>query len=419
MLKNSLSSFIVTILATILSFFVSVLLSHKLNVVDFGIVQFYLSSVLFMSVISRLGFDLIFIKYWKEYDSFKKQDLIFITSIVILLLSILFSLLFFFYYKLDISIGVIIFLLIFISSLNSIVSSYFKAAGEIIRGVYLDSFLNRLVFTFILCVIYYYSEINIEDILLFNLVSYLVPFLYYIYQLRKRCNFKIIKYISLKKSKHYLWLGAILSVIGISQSYLKFIDIFYIERLLSPKYISIYTIAMRFNLMLFMINSVVISIVTPKISELYKKNKIQNINLDCSVMTYFVFSIISFSLLGFYFFGDFLISFFGYETSEIFHVTIVLMIFSAVNMLLGISGVILSIIGQHKFVLYVMLIFVLLSTLLYPVFINNFGFYGAVYLTGFISVFWKAILSLYLYYKFKIHSFCSPITCIRYLNEKK
>ncbi|PSV72588.1 oligosaccharide flippase family protein, partial [Photobacterium kishitanii] len=105
MLKNSLSSFIVTILATILSFFVSVLLSHKLNVVDFGIVQFYLSSVLFMSVISRLGFDLIFIKYWKEYDSFKKQDLIFITSIVILLLSILFSLLFFFYYKLDISIG--------------------------------------------------------------------------------------------------------------------------------------------------------------------------------------------------------------------------------------------------------------------------------------------------------------------------
>ncbi len=84
MLKNSLSSFIVTILATILSFFVSVLLSHKLNVVDFGIVQFYLSSVLFMSVISRLGFDLIFIKYWKEYDSFKKQDLIFITSIVIL-----------------------------------------------------------------------------------------------------------------------------------------------------------------------------------------------------------------------------------------------------------------------------------------------------------------------------------------------
>ncbi len=309
--------------------------------------------------------------------------------------------------------------MIFISSLNSIVSSYFKAAGEIIRGVYLDSFLNRLVFTFILCVIYYYSEINIEDILLFNLVSYLVPFLYYIYQLRKRCNFKIIKYISLKKSKHYLWLGAILSVIGISQSYLKFIDIFYIERLLSPKYISIYTIAMRFNLMLFMINSVVISIVTPKISELYKKNKIQNINLDCSVMTYFVFSIISFSLLGFYFFGDFLISFFGYETSEIFHVTIVLMIFSAVNMLLGISGVILSIIGQHKFVLYVMLIFVLLSTLLYPVFINNFGFYGAVYLTGFISVFWKAILSLYLYYKFKIHSFCSPITCIRYLNEKK
>lgn len=419
MLKNSLSSFIVTILATVLSFFVSILLSHKLNVVDFGIVQFYLSSVLFMSVISRLGFDLIFIKYWKEYDTLKKQNLIFISSVVILLLSILFSFVFIVYYKLDARLGVIIFLLIFISSMNSILSSYFKAAGEIIKGVYLDSFLNRFVFTVILCVIYYYYEINIEEVLLFNLVSYLVPFLYYMYQLRERCDFKLIKYISFKSSKRYLWLGAILSVIGISQSYLKFIDIFYIERLLSPRYISIYTIAMRFNLMLFMINSVVISIITPKISELYKKNEIPNINLNCSVMTYFVLVLISVSLLGFYFFGDFLISFFGYETSEIFHVTMVLMVFSAVNMLLGISGVILSIIGQHKFVLCIMLGFVLFSTLLYPIFISHFGFYGAVYLTGFISVFWKSILSLYLYCKFKIHSFCSPINCVRYLNEKK
>ncbi|MEZ8738212.1 oligosaccharide flippase family protein [Vibrio sp. 10N.239.312.D08] len=388
--------------SSIISFLIMMFLSRETSIDDFSRIQFIFSLVLFLSSLCRAGFDLILIKEWPKLSKSEKIDFSTAISIVTVLLATICGIFIIIYYDYGYkSVSFIWFTIIGIS-FSSFVASYYKTKGRSNIGLGFDTFFNRSLMLISLVLFFIFNpKLTVDNVVIVNFLSFLLPLLLFFTIKIKECR-EVKVFEALKKIKKYLVFSLSLSMIGLLQSFLKFIDVFFIEKYLTSQDLAYYSVAIRFSLIIFMLNTVVSALLVPKISQSFADKKSFEVNKYYTLSAISLCSLSIVSFVTFYFFGEYVIMAFGEEYLPAYNIALILLMANVVNLSLGLSGVCLSLVGGHKDFLKIMILTSMMALVLYPIVSRLYFLDGVVILSAFLMIFWKLVAFSVLWNRYDI-----------------
>lgn len=389
-------------ISSVVSFLIMMFLSRKTSIDEFSLIQFIFSLTLFISSLCRAGFDLILMKEWPTLSINEKFNFSIAICIVAVILTTICSIIIYFHYDYRGEVVLLIFCTVISISFSSFVASYYKVKGRSSVGLGFDAFFNRSLMFFLMTLFFFFGlGFTVGNVVLINFVSFLLPLLLF-FKLKSKWVGNVNLREALGAIKKYFFFSISLSAIGLLQSFLKFIDVFFIEKYLTHQDLAYYSVAIRFSLIIFMLNTVVSALLAPKISQSFANKNPIEVNKYYTLSAIFLLSLSTIFFVAFYFFGEYVIMAFGEEYLPAYEIALILLIANVANLSFGLSGICLSLVGGHNDLLKIMILTSFMALFLYPVVSKLYLLEGVAILSAFLMVFWKVIAFFTLWKKYGV-----------------
>ncbi|HCG6789351.1 TPA: hypothetical protein NJ263_002854 [Vibrio parahaemolyticus] len=396
----------IQIASILLNFFISIFTANTLNVTDFGKFQFYFNSIVFYSFLSKLGLDTLSFKLSGRLDEPQERTTYLIYAFAIILcMSVLFASIHTFFYDQSYSKFGIVTSSILGLSLTTFFAGFCKARGLPVKGVILEGFVFRILTLTSLLALYQFNILCFKSISLTILLVSFILLLYVIKEIWENIGHKI--YFKGLKSKYKLYfrLSIVFAALSISQEAILMADMYAVEKFLGIDIVSIQSIVARFVGLFFIFNSICIGVFSPRLISHYEKDQFNELNelivkINRILGGSSLISIVLFLLL-----GKFVLGLFGDNYLIAYDYILIMYAGCAVNVSLGLSGVMLATFGFAKDSVVILVCSLLIKLVLLYFGAKLFDLYGVIISSSFVFVLWKASMSIQLYRRTSIISF--------------
>jgi stage V sporulation protein B len=409
-----------TIVVLVFSFFsgllwylLRMLLARRLTVAEFGIFYAMLAFFSFLSIFVDLGLaqaiskHVVWLNIKKRYEKIKGILLIslklqlFISFVIILLLTLSSSFLAKNYFHYDIKYEFILFCLWFLSlPLISFFAHLFLGFQKFTNLASIDSF--RALFILILAFFFLNNNMSVMGVVLAFVIANFLIIIIYFPSIRKTFPsfFSVKKVVSRKEFKGVLVQGFFLSITSLVWSLLTQTDSLMLIYFGNAEQVGFYQIAVPIaSIAIYLINALNI-VAYPLASELFLKKKLKELGAGMSLFYKYIFVLIVPLVVILFSYGSFIITlFFGQKFTPAYSALQILAIGTIFSSVTLFNNLIISAIGKPEKATKIMIYVVILNVVLNFILIPKFGIVGAAIATTFSFIF-AVIVSSYILGKY-------------------
>ena len=260
-----------------------------------------------------------------------------------------------------------------------------------------DKVIRPLIF---LCLLFianqWFGNYSLYRAVMLNLVSFVFTFFVATYFLKKTFSTKDNPEHTDKKN--WIKLGTTFFFLYLIGSINARADILMLGMFGFTEKVGIYNIAVRFAQMLILPFILSNNIIAPYVAQLFEHKKSELLILIKRVIR-IVFLLGTIGFILYFFFGKWILSFFGVEFIEGYHVLLLLSCGQLVNLFLGPVGIILTMSQYENLALKGMVGSAVINIVLNMVLIPIYGMHGAAIATFAGMVYWNIILFILVYKK--------------------
>jgi O-antigen/teichoic acid export membrane protein len=394
LLKESIIFFSLKLFNLIFIYFFTWYVGKHLGLAELGNFTLFYSFIFVISIISRLGLDILSIKivaeFFFEKRFFRLKQFIFISSSLILITSTilgLLSIIFLFFLQ-----KISWFLLIWIGSICYSLYGFYLSILRGLGKIFWFSLLQEgILYAFTIIIFLIYNQ-SLQIAFTLSLITVL---LLQIYLLRNylpfSINFQKLIYISFIKKFFTVSISLYISqLVGIL---LNWIDIFLIQYFLGPKELGLYQILLRLVTLTSFVLTTINNIIAHRLAVLFKKKDIDtlvNLLIKINVIT---------SLTGLLFvftyaiFGKYLLNMFNIYQEVGYLALIIMSIGQLINSWAGPVGLFLSMTDYQIFHRNTLIVIALINIILNNILIPIFGILGAAIVYSLTIALWNIIFA--------------------------
>jgi len=415
--KKSFLSFIIKIINTLLIFITGIFLARNLGSENYGLYSLIMSIAMLVgipitaglpnffvrevsSMIARRSFSDIYIVYLLYI---KLLIMYFILTVGLVIILVYFNL--DFYKKVD---SQVIFILPFfplIMSMLLVQCASFRGMGYVILGQLPFSIISPFVFLVLLIVLYFNNLFNYEKVVLFKIISLIIPlFVGSCFLIKKIRNFK--NKINFNYRLNYKSLLS-LTLIGGFQILLENIDLIIIGIFRDLGEVGVYRVCVQMGSIVSFGLVSINQILHPEIARLYAQKNLFELQKIINFSSKIILVLGLFFVCLYIIFGKFILtSIFGSEYSEGYLILVVISIAQLINSAFGSVGAILNMTGNEIYTLKGMMISLIMNVFLNILLIPSYGMIGAAISLTFSYLIWNMMLRYYVKKIIFIESCC-------------
>lgn len=268
--------------------------------------------------------------------------------------------------------------------LSRVISAGLTGFGKIWQSNLVDQTLT-VVFVLILIIFFKFISFTLSllEISYFYLIARILVFFIVIYFLLRIHK---IKYqgVFIKKvvfSSFSFFLSSFSRIISSNM------DLLLIGFFLSSFEVAYYTVALKVSLLTVFIMQIVNSAISPKIASMFAANKLNELQNMLNKITLILLILSIFISAFIIVFGEQILTIWGEEYIEAYYVAIILTLGQLINVATGAVGQLLSMTGFERINRNIHFLSLLLSFILFPIFIYFLGIIGAALVSAFITIF--------------------------------
>ncbi len=407
--SKSVSTAIVKILGGISTIIVSVIIGRMLGPEGLGIIDLSIKILAVLLILSMFGLPSVIIKktsvayFSKDYQSLGHvvhSSMVFVFIVSLTLVLVLFLGIDFLSIKVfqnqELKIPLLIFLLGFIPlALSRVRVASLKGISKTWQGNLLEESLSIFIILMILS-FYYVSSRSIDTrtiAIIYTASRFLVFLIIEIY-------WKLL--IPVKPKRRNIIVTMLPSAFPLFIASTGFmimssIDIFMIGIFRDSAEVGFYSVAARLAMFISIFLHISNSAISPKVAVLYNNREIEPLKKLVGQVSFALVVVASLSLLGFYIFGEYILSFWGNEFTQVFPALLILAVGQFVNVSTGCSAIVLSMCGYEKYVGIILAIATVVNIMLNYVLILNFGYLGAAITTAVVVIIENVLKTVYAY----------------------
>lgn len=298
-------------------------------------------------------------------------------------------------------------LIIFPNLFFKLFDSYSKVLYKASRGVFLNEVLPRLS-VLVIIILYYFNIINFDRFVALYVISYCLPALVLLIQLKIENQFVLKPDFKLLNKKMILTIASV-SLFGIiisatGEITLR-IDRIMIEKLIDLQHVGVYSVAFFFGTMVILPARSVIKISSAVVADAWKDNDIDKINVvyKKSSITQFIVGAFIFILIWINI--DNIVIIMTKDFSEGKFVILFIGLAYLAEMSTGVSNIILANSSKYKIQAYLLVLMAILIVFTNLLFIPVYGIVGAAFASFLSKILVLFLRWLYLWKKFKLQPY--------------
>jgi O-antigen/teichoic acid export membrane protein len=417
LISKSFLVFAIRSCSLIFGFYFLYLISQLYGSVGLGFFSLYQSYLMILVMLTLLGTDVASLKFVSQY--FGDNNFIKIKSIYISIIKLIFPVaillsFFLFFYKTyisnllfnDVSQIKITSVLKYVS-LSIIPMSFINIHSESLRGlkkVELYSFFRYLLVPFMSIIFTWVFFFQFKFGVITPILSYTIS-IFIISSLSTVLWFRKINFFKIKKIKktplaNILTFSFPLFLSSSMMLLLQWIDIVILGYYVSTSEIGVYNIIVKISMISSIILFSINSIAAPKFSELFTKNKLEELKKIIKE-TSMLISVVSLPILLLIFIGSqYILNFFGPEYIDGSISLNILILGQLVNVICGSVGYVLIMTENQKIFRNIILLTTVLNIILNIFLIPTYGILGAAVSSMICVIIWNVISYIYIYKKY-------------------
>jgi len=240
-------------------------------------------------------------------------------------------------------------------------------------------------------------------------ISAFASFLIALFIIKKRKLYPAFDEVK-SKLKYIMSIGAQFLVIGLGYYFASQTDKLMLGRMVSSESLGIYSISISIAMIIGTLNSSMISIFMPTVSELHRNNNKREIKNTYNFANIIIATINIILFIFFIVYGKKMLDLlFNFDSLKVYYIFILLSLKFIIATFIGPTSALLIMTDNHKTELYNTIFMIILNILLNYFLISYYGVYGAVFATLISTILFNILQlsEIYYYYKFfvfqKIH----------------